>query len=210
MELWWKDGTHSLTRLPESCNLSRVFHLAKEPILSKERTPKKPREQYRLPTGLIHGSFAAGRWDYDHHVVPPQSSSATYRLTSVDRGAEGFVEFATPESRRAPFYIYDRLDEPGRGMLERNLRVAAGGETAVAFATGMAAVKIHADFCDLMEPESLPKVATRNCRAVYFETPVPTMELIDMRRVRSPKAAAEAPNGSWMMLRKNPTPFHWP
>jgi methionine-gamma-lyase len=108
--------------------------------MKKEHTPKKPHEQYRLRTRLIHGSFATGRWDYDHHVVPPQSSSATYRLSSVHRGAQGFVEFATPESRRAPIYIYDRLDEPTRGMLEENLAVAEGGEVAVAFATGMAAV----------------------------------------------------------------------
>ncbi|HKN23403.1 MAG TPA: PLP-dependent aspartate aminotransferase family protein [Candidatus Acidoferrum sp.] len=188
--------------------------------MSKERTPKKPHEEYRLRTRLIHGSFATGRWDYDHHVVPPQSSSATYRLSSVHRGAQGFVEFATPESRRAPIYIYDRLDEPSRGMLEENLAVAEGGEIAVAFATGMAAVsaalgiltaagdqivahrvlygcthslmsswlpryKIHTDFCDLTEPESLLKAATKSCRVVYFETPVnPTMELIDMRAVR--------------------------
>ncbi len=108
--------------------------------MPKDRNTKKPREQYRLRTRLIHGSFATGRWDYDHHVVPPQSSSATYRLSSVHRGAQGFVEFATPESRRAPIYIYDRLDEPTRGMLEENLAVAEGGEIAVAFATGMAAV----------------------------------------------------------------------
>jgi cystathionine beta-lyase/cystathionine gamma-synthase len=188
--------------------------------MPKERTPKKPREQYRLRTRLIHGSFATGRWDYDHHVVPPQSSSATYRLSSVHRGAQGFVEFATPESRRAPIYIYDRLDEPSRGMLEENLAVAEGGEIAVAFATGMAAIsaalgiltaacdqivahrvlygcthslmtnwlpryKIRTDFCDLTEPESLFNVATKNCRVVYFETPVnPTMELIDMKAVR--------------------------
>jgi cystathionine beta-lyase/cystathionine gamma-synthase len=108
--------------------------------MPKERKTKKPHEQYRMRTRLIHGSFATGRWDYDHHVVPPQSSSATYRLSSVHRGAQGFVEFATPESRRAPIYIYDRLDEPTRGMLEENLAVAEGGEIAVAFATGMAAV----------------------------------------------------------------------
>lgn len=186
----------------------------------KERTPKKPHEQYRLRTRLIHGSFATGRWDYDHHVVPPQSSSATYRLTSVHRGVQGFVEFATPESRRAPIYIYDRLDEPSRGMLEENLAVAEGGEIAVAFTTGMAAVsaalgimtaageqivahhvlygcthslltnwlpryQIRTDFCDLTRAESLLDVATRQCRVVYFETPVnPTMELIDMRAVR--------------------------
>lgn len=189
--------------------------------MPNERTPKKPREQYRLRTQLIHGSFATGRWDYDHHVVPPQSSSATYRLSSVHRGAQGFIEFATLESRKVPIYIYDRLDEPSRGMLEENLAAAEGGEIAVTFATGMAAVsaalriltttgdqivahrvlygctyslttnwlpryKIHTDFCDLGDPESLAKVATKNCRAVYFETPVnPTMELIDMRAVRA-------------------------
>jgi cystathionine beta-lyase/cystathionine gamma-synthase len=130
------------------------------------------------------------------------------------------VEFATPESRRAPIYIYDRLDEPSRGMLEENLAAAEGGEVAVTFATGMAAVsgalgvltatgdhivahqilygcthslltswlpryKIHTDFCDLTKPESLTKVATKNCRVVYLETPVnPTMELIDLRALR--------------------------
>jgi hypothetical protein len=82
--------------------------------MPKERAPKKPREEYRLRTRLIHGSFATGKWDYDHHVVPPQSSSATHRLSSVHRGAQGFVEFATPESRTPPIYIYDRLDEPSR------------------------------------------------------------------------------------------------
>jgi hypothetical protein len=86
--------------------------------MPNERTPKKPREQCRLRTRRIHGSFATGRWDYDHHVVPPQSNSATYRLSSVHRGVQGFVEFATPESRSSPIYIYDRLDEPRRGMLE--------------------------------------------------------------------------------------------
>lgn len=101
---------------------------------------RKSREQYRLRTRLIHGSFATGKWDYDHHVVPPQSSSATYRLTSVERGAEGFSEFATDVAQTAPIYIYDRLDEPTRGMLEENLAVAEGGEIAVTFATGMAAI----------------------------------------------------------------------
>lgn len=102
--------------------------------------PKVPLDRYRPRTRLIHGSFASGRWDYDHHVVPPESRSATYRLSSVHRGAEGFVEFATPVAQQAPIYIYDRLDEPTRGMLEENLAVAEGGEMAVTFATGMAAI----------------------------------------------------------------------
>jgi cystathionine beta-lyase/cystathionine gamma-synthase len=109
--------------------------------------PRKPREHYRLRTRLIHGSFATGRWDYDHHVVPPQSCSATYRLQSVHRGAEGFAEYGTDIAATAPIYIYDRLDEPTRGMLEENLAVAEGGEIAVAFATGMAAISAAIGSC---------------------------------------------------------------
>ena len=58
-------------------------------------------------------------------------------------GAEGFVEFANPEfnvDQHAPIYIYDRLDEPARGMLEENLAQAEGGDRCVCFATGMAAI----------------------------------------------------------------------
>jgi methionine-gamma-lyase len=32
--------------------------------------------------------------------------------------------------------------------------------------------KIRTNFCDLTKPESLAKVATKNCRMVYLETPV--------------------------------------
>ncbi len=186
----------------------------------KTREPKKPREDYRLRTRLIHGSFATGRWDYDHHVIPPESRSVAFRLRSAHRGAEGFVEFATPIAQRAPIYIYDRLDEPTRGMLEENLAVAEGGEMAVTFASGMAAISaaifsvthagcqvvahrtlygcthellthwaprygLETTFCDMTRPESIAQAATKNCRVVYFETPVnPTLELIDIAAVR--------------------------
>ena len=43
-------------------------------------------------------------------------------------------------TQQVPIYIYDRLDEPTRGMLEDNLAYAEGGETAVCFASGMAAI----------------------------------------------------------------------
>lgn len=95
-----------------------------------------------MRTHLIHGNYESRRWDYDHHVVPPISASATFRLSSAHRGAQGFLDFASSDShpRQMPIYIYDRLDEPTRGMLEENLAYAEGGEVAVAFATGMAAV----------------------------------------------------------------------
>lgn len=71
------------------------------------------------------------------------SASAMYRLTSAQRGAQGFFEYASElgdDNKHNPIYIYDRLDEPSRGMLEENLAYAEGGEMCVTFATGMAAI----------------------------------------------------------------------
>jgi cystathionine beta-lyase/cystathionine gamma-synthase len=99
-------------------------------------------EMHQMRTRLIHGPSRSGRWDYAHHVVPPITSSATFRLDSVERGAQGFGEFAHDADvpPHPPIYIYDRLDEPTRGMLEENLQVAEGGEMALCFASGMAAI----------------------------------------------------------------------
>lgn len=107
----------------------------------KER--KKAKGQYRMRTHLIHGNYESKKWDYTHHVIPPMSSSATYRLSSAHRGAQGFFEFASENmdfTKHVPIYIYDRLEEPTRGMLEENLAYAEGGEMCVTFATGMAAI----------------------------------------------------------------------
>jgi cystathionine beta-lyase/cystathionine gamma-synthase len=96
-----------------------------------------------MRTHLIHGNFESKKWDYDHHVIPPISSSATYRLSSAHRGAQGFFEFACDDlgsERKVPIYIYDRLDEPTRGMLEENLAYAERGDICVTFSTGMAAI----------------------------------------------------------------------
>ena len=63
--------------------------------------------------------------------------------TRPEDDAAGFQQFAAPTSQKEepePIYIYERLDEPTRGMLEDNLAQAEGGETAVTFASGMAAV----------------------------------------------------------------------
>jgi cystathionine beta-lyase/cystathionine gamma-synthase len=110
---------------------------------SNQMKRKKTKEQYRMRTHLIHGNFESKKWDYDHHVNPPMSASAMYRLSSAHRGAQGFFEFASEnidEAKHIPIYIYDRLDEPSRGMLEENLAYAEGGEMCVTFATGMAAI----------------------------------------------------------------------
>jgi len=107
------------------------------------RKRHRQKEDYRMRTHLIHGNFESKKWDYNHHVIPPISSSAAYRLSSVQRGAQGFVQFASADealSGHIRIYIYDRLDEPTRAMLEENLAYAEGGDICVTFASGMAAI----------------------------------------------------------------------
>jgi hypothetical protein len=92
----------------------------------QHRTAK---ESYRIRTHLIHGNHESKHWDFDHHLVPPISASAAYRLGSVHRGAQGFVEFASDEADvkgHVPIYIYDRLDEPTAGMLEEHPGLCRG------------------------------------------------------------------------------------
>ncbi len=112
----------------------------KAPQATKQRT-----SNYAAETRLIYGQPFTPVWDYSHHVVPPLSSSATFRLDSTKRGAKGFVEFAhTAEDfqvhSKAPIYIYDRLGEPNKEILEENLAIAEQGECAATFTTGMAAI----------------------------------------------------------------------
>ncbi|HIA51476.1 MAG TPA: PLP-dependent transferase [Candidatus Melainabacteria bacterium] len=96
---------------------------------------------YNMRTRMIDGSYGSKHWEYNHHIVPPMSASCAYRLDNVQRGAEGFAHFANPEDIDSlPIFIYDRLDEPARGMLEEKLACAEGGDIAVCFATGMAAI----------------------------------------------------------------------
>ncbi len=47
---------------------------------------KKTKEEYRMRTHLIHGNFESKKWEYSHHVNPPMSASAMYRLSSTHRG----------------------------------------------------------------------------------------------------------------------------
>lgn len=111
----------------------------------KIKKHRKGEDGYSAEAHLIYGKMHDLRWDYSHHLLPPISSSATYRLDSAQRGAQGFTEFAhsTEEltvKSRAPIYIYDRLGEPNKDMLEENLAYAEHGDIAVTFASGMAAI----------------------------------------------------------------------
>lgn len=111
--------------------------------MTKRKSAKKDdsRKEYQPRTHLIHGTLHSRLWDYDHHIIPPMSASTAYSLDSVHRGAQGFRQYASDQAESgSPIYIYDRLDEPTRGLLEQNLAYAEGGEIAVCFATGMAAI----------------------------------------------------------------------
>lgn len=99
--------------------------------------------KYSMETRIIYGKNVSKKWDYAHHVVAPLSSSVIFRLDSVERGAEGFSEFANPEfmgENSKPIYIYDRLGEPNKDILEENLAYVENGETAVSFSSGMGAI----------------------------------------------------------------------
>jgi methionine-gamma-lyase len=92
---------------------------------------------------LIHGKFRSEKWDFSDHILPPITTSVAFRLESTERGAEGFRQFANPafdRDRIHPIHIYERLDDPNQGLLEEMLAYAEKGESAVTFATGMAAI----------------------------------------------------------------------
>ncbi|MFH1194485.1 MAG: aminotransferase class I/II-fold pyridoxal phosphate-dependent enzyme [bacterium] len=114
--------------------------------MSDESKPNKIQEvddtKYSMETHLIYGKNISTKWDYAHHVTAPISSSTTFRLDSVERGASGFMQFARTEEHgeEAPIFIYDRLGEPNKDMLEENLAYVEKGETAVTFASGMGAI----------------------------------------------------------------------
>lgn len=99
--------------------------------------------KYSMDTHLIYGKNISTKWDYSHHVVSPISSSTTFKLDSVERGAQGFISFANTPSmheEETPIYVYDRLGEPNKDILEENLAYVEKGEMAVTFASGMAAI----------------------------------------------------------------------
>ena len=89
----------------------------------------------------LRGAAKTPRWDYAHHVVPPLTASTTFRLESVKRAARGFNEFGRyrEELDGAPVYIYDRLEEPTRGLLESQLAAMEGCDACLPFASGLAA-----------------------------------------------------------------------
>jgi len=110
-------------------------------------------KKYSIPTRLIYGQSPTFEWDYSHHVIPPVTSSSTFSLGSAQRGAKGFAQFSLPpQPSHHPIYIYDRMGEPTVDMLQHVLATAEEQESAVVFASGMAAVQ--AAVCFALNPGS--------------------------------------------------------
>ena len=92
-----------------------------------------------IETRLVHGEDFTAAWDFSNQLVAPMTSNTTYRLKSVERGAEGFATYGElPKGEK--IWIYDRLDEPNNLMLEEQLIYMERGEGAVTFASGMGAI----------------------------------------------------------------------
>ncbi len=100
-------------------------------------TPKSSRS---LRTKAIHGEALSQSWEFSHHLIPPMTASTTFRLDSLQRGAEGFSTFGAQNKSEKPIWIYDRLEEPTTKMLEDQLAVLEKGECAVTFGSGMGAI----------------------------------------------------------------------
>jgi methionine-gamma-lyase len=88
---------------------------------------------------MIHGKPATHAWEFSRHLIPPITAATTFRLDSLERGAQGFMSFAG-DGKEAPILIYDRLDEPNTMMLEESMSLMHNTDTAVTFGSGMGAI----------------------------------------------------------------------
>lgn len=158
--------------------------------------PTHPSDQYQMRTRMIHGNRENVKWDFDHHLVPPMSASAAYRLGTVHRGAQGFEAFATDDigsATQTPIYIYDRLDEPTRGMLEDHLADAEAGDIAVCFASGMAAISAAIGVTTQSGDEIVAHHTLYGCTYNLFTTWLPRWGInVNFADLRDRKSLAQA------------------
>ena len=93
-------------------------------------------------TKMVHGPTTTSAWDFSRHLIPPMTANTTFRLGSLERGAQGFLSFASEanEAGSERILIYDRLDEPNTMMLEEQLATMESAQRAVTFGSGMGAI----------------------------------------------------------------------
>ena len=121
-----------------SANKSAPATSAKSDSSAKLVSPKLKTPSIR--TFNIHGSAKTQAWEFSNHLVPPMTASTTFRLKSLQRGADGFQLFANIENHKDPIWIYDRLEEPSSKMLEEQLAQMERGEVAISFSSGLGAI----------------------------------------------------------------------
>jgi methionine-gamma-lyase len=109
--------------------------------MSQKKKSQGKVNEYHIPTQLLYGEAVTSAWNYSHHVIPPITTSSSFRLGSAARGAKGFGEIGQfKDISSSQIYVYDRMGEPTVDMLQNALATAEGGEIAVTYATGMAAI----------------------------------------------------------------------
>lgn len=94
-------------------------------------------------TLAIHGLWNNPSWEFGHHLIPPLTASTTFRLQSLKRGAQGFLDFAHSSKNSenmSPILVYDRLAEPTTLMLEEQMAMLENAEIALSFGSGMGAI----------------------------------------------------------------------
>jgi len=113
----------------------------------KNKMKVKNIKQASKTTLSIHGLGDTPAWEFGHHLIPPMTASTTFRLQSLKRGAQGFIDFAQgPQEKtkgskdKSPILIYDRLAEPTTLMLEEQMAMLENAEIALSFGSGMGAI----------------------------------------------------------------------
>lgn len=82
-------------------------------------------------TEIVHGVHSTHVTSFD--LVPPIHMTSTFKFKDADHGADLF-------SGRGTGFIYTRIGNPTLDLLEKKIALLEGGESAVATASGMAAV----------------------------------------------------------------------
>ncbi|WP_332697106.1 methionine gamma-lyase [Halalkalibacter lacteus] len=91
----------------------------------------KKEEKQRFETKAVHAGYDSER--HFGSLTPPIYQTSTFTFSSLEQGAK---RFAGEEKG----YIYSRLSNPTVSILEERIARLEGGEAALAFASGMAAV----------------------------------------------------------------------
>jgi methionine-gamma-lyase len=89
------------------------------------------KEKKRFETEVIHYGYQS--LNHQGSLVPPLFQTSTFTFPTAEEGEKRFAG-------ESEGYIYSRLGNPTVNVLQERIAVLEGGEAALAFASGMAAV----------------------------------------------------------------------